>query len=124
MARRFRCLTASCRRSIFTERFGDDVLATRPLGASFIHPTLLTAAERLQYEGYLRREEVNAAILARAEGGADDQKDCAGDESKSRARLKNPARPAFGYYPHTGEFTGPASSVARRAMGYRQSQWR
>ncbi len=37
---------------------------------SFIDPTLLTAAERLQYEGYLRREEVNAAILARAEGGA------------------------------------------------------
>lgn len=40
------------------------------LGAAFIDPTLLTAAERLQYEGYLRREEVNAAILARAEGGA------------------------------------------------------
>lgn len=40
------------------------------LGATFIDPTLLTAAERLQYEGYLRREEVNAAILARAEGGA------------------------------------------------------
>jgi transposase len=40
------------------------------LGAAFIDPTLLTAAERLQYEGYLRREEVNAAILTRAEGGA------------------------------------------------------
>jgi hypothetical protein len=40
------------------------------LGAAFIDPTLLTAAERLQYEGYLRREEVNAGILARAEGGA------------------------------------------------------
>ncbi|MCQ4189880.1 ISL3 family transposase [Methylocystis sp. NLS-7] len=40
------------------------------LGAAFIDPTLLTAAERLQYEGYLRREEMNAAILARAEGGA------------------------------------------------------
>jgi hypothetical protein len=40
------------------------------LGAAFIDPTLLTAAERLQYEGYLQREEVNAAILARAEGGA------------------------------------------------------
>lgn len=40
------------------------------LGAAFIDPTLLTVAERLQYEGYLRREEVNAAILARAGGGA------------------------------------------------------
>ena len=40
------------------------------LGAAFIDPTLLTAAERIQYEGYLRREEANAAILARAENGA------------------------------------------------------
>lgn len=27
LARRFRCMAAACRRSIFTERFGDDVLA-------------------------------------------------------------------------------------------------
>lgn len=40
------------------------------LGATFVDPALLTAAEKLQYEGYLRREEVNAAIFARAERGA------------------------------------------------------
>ena len=34
------------------------------IGATTIDPKLLTAAERLQYEGYLRREEANAAILA------------------------------------------------------------
>jgi transposase len=33
------------------------------IGAATITPELLTAAERLQYEGYLRREETNAAIL-------------------------------------------------------------
>src|ERR1019366_9314023 len=33
-------------------------------------PALLTAAEKLQYGGYLRREETNAAILAMAEDGA------------------------------------------------------
>ena len=33
------------------------------IGATTINPDLLTAAERLQYEGYQRREEVNAAIL-------------------------------------------------------------
>jgi transposase len=33
------------------------------IGATTINPELLTAAERLQYEGYQRREEVNAAIL-------------------------------------------------------------
>jgi transposase len=36
----------------------------RVIGAATINPDLLTSAERLQYEGYLRREETNAAILA------------------------------------------------------------
>jgi transposase len=36
------------------------------IGATTINPELLTAAERLQYEGYQRREEVNAAVLALA----------------------------------------------------------
>jgi hypothetical protein len=40
------------------------------IGATIIDPELLTAAERLQYEGYLRREETNAAILALSKGGA------------------------------------------------------
>jgi transposase len=33
------------------------------IGAATINPDLLTAAERIQYEGYLRREEANAVIL-------------------------------------------------------------
>jgi transposase len=40
------------------------------LGAACIDPALLTAAEKLQYEGYLRREETNAVILARSANGA------------------------------------------------------
>jgi transposase len=39
------------------------------IGATTIDPKLLTAAERLQYEGYLRREETNAAILALSKHG-------------------------------------------------------
>ena len=39
------------------------------IGAMVIDPELLTAAERLQYEGYLRREETNAIILALAKSG-------------------------------------------------------
>jgi transposase len=39
------------------------------IGATKIDPELLTAAERLQYEGYLRREEINAAILALSKSG-------------------------------------------------------
>ena len=42
---------------------------TVPIGAATINPDLLTAAERLQYEGYLRREETNTSILALAKNG-------------------------------------------------------
>jgi transposase len=38
-------------------------------GTATINPDLLTAAERIQYEGYLRREETNAAIQALAKAG-------------------------------------------------------
>ncbi len=33
------------------------------VGAATVDPRLLTAAEKLQYDGYLRREDVNAAVL-------------------------------------------------------------
>lgn len=39
------------------------------LGATTINPHLLTCAEKLQYEGYRRREEANAAILRLAKAG-------------------------------------------------------
>jgi transposase len=39
------------------------------IGATTINPKLLTCAEKLQYEGYLRREETNAAIIALAGEG-------------------------------------------------------
>jgi transposase len=39
------------------------------LGATTVDPALLTAAEKLQYEGYLRREDTSAAILALARDG-------------------------------------------------------
>jgi transposase len=38
------------------------------IGATAINPELLTCAEKLQYEGYLRREEANAAIITLAKG--------------------------------------------------------
>lgn len=39
------------------------------IGAATINPALLTAAERIQYEGYLRREDTNSAILGLAKQG-------------------------------------------------------
>ncbi len=41
----------------------------KTLGATRVNPKLLTAAERLQYEGYLRREQTNAAIMALVKDG-------------------------------------------------------
>ena len=41
----------------------------RTVGAMTINPALLTAAERVQYEGYLHREDTNTAILALAKDG-------------------------------------------------------
>lgn len=39
------------------------------LGATVVDPKLLTSAERLQYEGYLRREETNAVVTDLAADG-------------------------------------------------------
>ena len=54
----FLAATRSCMRQIRAE-----------LGAVSVDPDLLTAAEKLQYEGYLRREDVNAAVLKQALAG-------------------------------------------------------
>lgn len=39
------------------------------VGAATVDPELVTAAERIQYEGYLRREEADVAIRALADAG-------------------------------------------------------
>lgn len=39
------------------------------IGAATINPDVLSAAERIQYEGYLRREDTNAVILGLAKDG-------------------------------------------------------
>lgn len=46
------------------------------IGAATIDPARLTAAERIQYEGYLRREEADAAIRALAEAGVSIRQIC------------------------------------------------
>lgn len=49
----------------------------KTLGATRINPKLLTAAEHLQYEGYLRREQTNAAIMRSQRTVLRSRKSCA-----------------------------------------------
>jgi transposase len=39
------------------------------IGAATVNPDLLSAAEHIQYEGYLRREDANASIIGLAKDG-------------------------------------------------------
>ena len=54
----------------FAEAVRQSMRAIRQvIGATTLNPALLTAAERIQYEGYLRREDTNAAVLEQARAG-------------------------------------------------------
>ena len=61
------------------------------IGTATIDPDLLTAAERIQYEGYLRREETNAAIFAQAGSGAS-IKEIVRNTGHSRGLVRNVLR--------------------------------
>ena len=52
-----------CRTQVDAGRSG------RRIGATTVNPALLSCAEKLQYEGYLRREETHAAVLKLARDG-------------------------------------------------------
>ena len=54
--------------SAFLDAVRKSMRSTRTaIGEATINPDLLTCAEKLQYEGYLRREEMNAVIMRLAE---------------------------------------------------------
>ena len=89
------------------------------VGAATINPELLTAAEKLQYEGYLRREETNAAILAMSQGGRDDQGDRPPRRLQSWPRAKDSCAArgrtssAFAAVPWKPTFPGSTSNGRR-----------
>src|SRR6476620_2062551 len=72
------------------------------LGATTVDPLLLTAAERIQHEGYLRREETNLAILGLAKEGAAIRR-------SSAAPVTVAASSARSYAANTPTFSGSGS---------------
>jgi transposase len=74
------------------------------LGATKINPALLTCAEKLQYEGYLRREETKAVILKLAKDGIPIKK-IAGQLGCSRKLVRQVVRGETGNVFRTREST-------------------
>ena len=93
------------------------------IGATTIDPELLTAAERLQYEGYLRREETNAAILALSKGGAP-IKQIVRQTGYSRKLVRQVIRgERHDVFRTRAELTRSAPAMARRSVGVRLPKW-
>jgi transposase len=103
------------------------------IGATTINPELLTSAERLQYEGFLRREETNASIITLAKQKVS-IKQIVRRTGYSRWLVRqNPQRRAYGCLPNPAKFAGGSSSVARysgrwlpqrcQAVAISQEQW-
>lgn len=88
------------------------------IGATTIDPELLTAAERLQYKGYLRRGETNATILTLSKSGTA-IKQIVRQSGYSRKLVRQVIRGERQCLPDTAEFARSVPDAARRSMGRR-----
>ena len=86
------------------------------IGASRTLSPCPSPAEKLQYEGYLRREANNAAILAMAKEGATIKK-IARSAGYSRGLVRKSSRSEVGRRPRSQQFARSLYSLARRTMG-------
>ena len=93
------------------------------VGATTIDPKLLTAAERLQYGGYLRREETNATILGLSKSGAP-IKQIVRQTGHSRKLVRQVIRGERHDVFRTAELTRSAPAMARRSVEVRLSKRR
>lgn len=77
------------------------------IGATTVNPALLTRAEKLRYQGYLRRQDAHAAIAALA------------SQSESKVRYKMSA----GFSDRSANRRRSALRAAGQASGPLQSDW-
>ena len=73
------------------------------IGSATINPDLLTAAERIQYQGYLHREDTNAAILDLAKSGVAIKKNRSSHRAQSRSRQAGATWAKIRRVPRAGE---------------------
>jgi hypothetical protein len=92
------------------------------IGATSINPDLLTCAERIQYDGYLHREETNAAILALSKSGLPIKR-IARQTGSTNHPPGDPWR-ALGRVPGSAKLAGAIPALARRPMDRRLPQRR
>jgi len=87
------------------------------VGAATINPDLLTVAERIQYEGYLRREDTNAAILKQAETGVSIKEIVRLTGSSRGLVRRGAARSAIRCVQGARELARALPAMARRSVG-------
>ena len=109
----------------FAEAVRQSMRAIRQvIGASTLNPALLSSAERIQYEGYLRREDTNAAVLEQARAGMT-IKEIVRRTGHSRGLTQaDPARTALRRVSHPGESARGLPAVAGCAVGWGSAQQR
>lgn len=87
-----------------------------------INPDLLTSAKRLQYEGYLRREETNAEIMKQIKAEVPLRR-IVKNSGHSRKVVRAVARDERSdVLRNAGEFAGTPSALVERAMGQRSPE--
>ena len=96
----------------------------KAFGSRAIDPGLLTGAERLLHEGFLRRQQTNSTVRRIGRRQSADQADRPHDRIEPQSRSPDPARRTRGCLPATPEQSRAVAALAHEGMGKRLPEWR
>lgn len=94
----------------------------KAIGTTGLDPTLLTAAERLQYKGFLRRQNTNEMVRHMAKEGLPIKQDRPPNRAEPQACPPDPARRARGRVPPPGKQFDALAGAAGDGMVGRMPQ--